>query len=175
MTISDLIEKLDQVCNSQWLLIIDDIHTQLLGILGSQRLASLPIRHGSILLTTRDHETSHLVEDRFIFSLDNMTASEATQMLESRVDISFLTTDGSSELVEYLEYHPAFIARVADSMRSRNISATRYLQLLQKLEQYYSTLYVSPNYKIIISRLCVFPSRCFSESTFMLLTLDYYI
>lgn len=174
MTILGLVEKLDQVCNSQWLLIIDDIHTQVPGVLGSQGLASLPIRHGSILWTTRDYVTSHPAENRFIFSLDTMTASEATQMLESQVDITLLTSDRSFELVEYLEHHPAFIARVAGSMRFRSISATRYLQLLQELEQYCSTLYVSPDYVISMSQPCAVLPRCFAEFEFISLTPNYY-
>lgn len=174
MTILGLVEKLDQVCNSQWLLIIDDIHTQAPGVLGSQELASLPIRHGSILWTTRDYVTAHPAEDRFIFSLDTMTASEATQMLESQVDITLLTSDRSFELVEYLEHHPSFIARVASSMRSRSISATRYLQLLQELEQNCSTLYVLPGYVLSISQSCAVLPRCFAEFKFISLTPDYY-
>lgn len=140
-----LIEKLDSAWSCRWLLVVDDIHGNPDGDSVAHQFASIPIKYGSILFTTRDIYTAvSLVENRFAFAVDAMEVDEAFEMLQSRVSSNSLSDKEAYELVEYLEYHPRAIAKAAESMGAHGISALEYLQILERQEEQCTTLLGQP-------------------------------
>ncbi|KAL1597919.1 hypothetical protein SLS60_008407 [Paraconiothyrium brasiliense] len=136
-TIQDIMEKLDMVWEGQWVLIVDDVQPTTNRDLALRQLASLPIKNGSILFTTRNtYVAALLVEDRFILTLDPMTVGEATQMLRAHLDSGFSLDEDFSSLLEYLEYLPSPIAQAAESMRLYKLSTVQYFRLLRGQEKH---------------------------------------
>ena len=136
LSLLTLVEKLDSAWTNQWLLIVDDIHGSLDRYSAVEQLSSLPIKHGSILFTTRDAYTAtSLVDARFVFGLNPMTTDEAADLLAYQMNSDALFDTGTHKLVGYLDCHPRAIAKAAESMKAGGISTAQYLRMLEQEEE----------------------------------------
>ncbi|KAF2451256.1 TPR-like protein [Karstenula rhodostoma CBS 690.94] len=141
LTMHDLLGRLDTAIDGQWALIVDDITSRTNGDIVLRQLASTPIENGSVLFTTGNmHDATILANGSFIFSLGTLMVGEATELLRLHLKTGVQPDEGINPLLQHLEYHPLAIAKAAGIMRVYNLSATRYVELLGRQEDYVSDL-----------------------------------
>ena len=90
--------------------------------------------NGSILFTTRNKKVGVKFAAKNIVHLEKMTAIEAVELLEARLEGESLDRSGVPELLELLEYTPLAISQAAAYMAENSISISEYLQLYNESE-----------------------------------------
>ncbi|KAL5410465.1 hypothetical protein PMIN04_010624 [Paraphaeosphaeria minitans] len=134
-------ETLSSTNSHHWLMIVDNADdTSILLESDSEDPKSTPlidfIPHsdkGSILFTTRSRKAAIALSQTCTLSLDDMGETEARQLLMNRTTNKSLLDDAPAvnKLLEALTYLPLAIVQAAAFMNQNDISASKYVLLLQ--------------------------------------------
>ncbi|RYP18082.1 hypothetical protein DL767_009897 [Monosporascus sp. MG133] len=117
-----------------WLLIIDNADDLKLLFANPALADHLPFsRKGSILFTTRNHETAVRLDIReHIITLKEMSDAEATKLLQTGLKENQTNdTESTVRLVEFLANLPLAIKQASAYMAKTGISTTKYLNYCQ--------------------------------------------
>lgn len=143
ITFLDIVQTLDTIWSGQWVLIVDNVHPETDQVSALRHVASVPIRNGSILFTTRNTQTATLLaDDRFIFSINPLCVQEANRLLQFHLRPGRPPEEDFTPLLKYLEYLPSAIIRGAEIMRVYKLTAVQYLDLLRQHEEHAPRLFI---------------------------------
>ena len=142
---------LEQIDCGRWLMVIDNADdTQLFfGRLRDAEGALSPngsgdlgryipeCAHGSILVTTRNKQTSSkLTKGRRPIEVGKMGEVETDQLLRTRLEDDDLDSDDLSKLSSLLEHLPLALVQAAAFVQENSLSVREYLKLLEKSDRH---------------------------------------
>lgn len=119
--------------SGSWLLIVDNADDFQLLFAGPALINYLPFsRKGSILVTTRNHETARRLETiEHIITLKEMSNTETVKLLQGLKENQISDTEKTARLLELLAHHPLAVKQASAYMARTGFSTAEYLDYCQ--------------------------------------------